>query len=473
MKLGYSRLSSEAQTDGLSLEAQAEILGRAGCDRIYTDIESGWKGRSGESSDREQFQQMLADARQFRGDGWPVEIIFPEFSRWARNTITSMGLIEELEGIGITLRSMDIGPISVQTAGQWLNTMQQSMMAEFYSRQLSDKLQRTYKLKRSTGRPLQHKQPFGWRLSADKTKLEPNTAPFGQTGRSQWDLARELVQVYLGGASLTSLADHAAKLGIPLSGASAHRWLKNPIHQGHTWWYKQALPKGVYRNKGNNEREFIWNTHEPLITPAEWEVIEQRLAAGKRNWGINAGREINTLQGLCICADCGLKLKRSHSPTTANPDYSVMRCYNNQCQAKTYPHHKIEAKIIEAIISRSAELAEEAIRPVEPEKPAELIALESQRLEIAALMDRSSLPALQEALEQVDAQIAQFRQPKESESSREDYLEMAELISDPALYEDLSAFEKQLIFKSLIKHIIVKTSRPLASKGVQEVIFKF
>ena len=103
---------------------------------------------------------------------------------------------------------------------------------EYYSRR---KLRREAQLhyKRSTGKPLQHKQPFGWQLSADKTQLEPNTAIFKETNRTFWELARELVEFYLAGNSLTALADHAARLGIPLQ----NRWLV-PIHA--SWWSKSS-----------------------------------------------------------------------------------------------------------------------------------------------------------------------------------------------------------------------------------------
>ena len=473
MKLGYARLSSEAQNEGQSLEVQQDRLHKAGCDRIYSEIESGWKGRKGQSSDRIELQRLISEARDLRSQDWPVEIVFARLDRWARHVITSMSLIEELESDGITLRSLDSGVISVATAEKWLEAMQQSVFNEYYSRRISSDVKRSYDYKRSTGKPLQHKQPFGWQLSADKTQLEPNTAIFKETNRTYWELARELVEFYLAGNSLTALADHAAKLGIPLSGASAHRWLVNPIHQGHTWWYKKQLPKGVYRNSSNNEREIIYNTHAPLITSLEWAQIQQRLKDGKQNWGVNASRGLNVLQGLCVCSDCGRKLKRNFSPTTANPNYMIMRCFNNQCPGKSYPFHKIEQALIEAIVEKAYEIAKKAIQPVEEQKPPELIALEKQRADILGMLAVNQLEGLQLALEEIQAKISKLKSPAPTPASRQDMVDMAALISNPESYESLTLVEKRFLFSKLCSEILVKASGPLDGRGVLSVTLTF
>lgn len=473
MKLGYRRLSSEQQTDGLSLEAQQKILEKAECDRIYTDIESGWRGKSGESSDREDFQKMLADARQLRSEGWPVEIVFPEFTRWARNTITSMGLIEELEAEGITLRSMDIGPISVQTAGQWLNTMQQSVMAEFYSRQLSDKLQRTYELKRNTGRPLQHKQPFGWALSEDKSKLVPNTNLWKSTGRTPYDIADELIKMYIAGSSLEACAKRGIELELPWAASTFRKWMLNPIHQGHTWWYKQKLKKGEHRSSKNNEREILYNTHEPLITPSQFAAIQQRLKDGKQIWGRNTKGRLNVLRGLAICADCGRKLGRDPNPTTANPDWSTLRCYNNLCKGSRYGHDYVEEALVDTIREHAQELAERGSQPLEAQKPAQLIALEQQREQLLQMIENTKLPGLTQALQELDTKIKQFDRPLPAELSTEETANLIELLSTPSEFMKLPDNTRRIYYTALCDSIIVKVSGPLKERGIVEINLKF
>ncbi len=477
MKLGYSRLSSEAQTEGLSLEAQKDILERADCDRIYTDVESGWTGKSGKSSDREEFQKMLTDARNLRADNWPVEIIFPEFSRWARNTITSMGLIEELENIGVTLRSMDIGVISVATAGQWLNTMQQSMMAEFYSRNLSDKVRRMYDLKRSTGRPLQHKPPLGWKLSDDRQCLLPNHDFYKDTGYTQWELSRKLVELYLESGSFGVVERWANGIGLSWHASTIRKWMINPINQGHTWWYKQKLRKGQYRNTTNSEREFIYNTHEPLITPGEMERIKQRMIEGGQNRGINIRRGVSSLQGLAYCAACGHTMKRSANPTTKRKDYAYLRCVYPGCEVqhgRSYPYDKAEQALIDAIVDHAEDVARLGIEPEEKVKPAELIKLEADRDEIMQLLKRRESPGLRQALEEVEAQIGKFSEPEDAVIDPGDLQDMVDAISNPKIFDLLSREEKRTIFVALCQKIIVDVSaKRMRDRKILEIVLKF
>ena len=475
MKLGYSRLSSEVQTGGLSLEAQKEILDRAGCDRIYTDVESGWTGRGGESSDRTEFQKLLADARKLRKDGWPVEIIFPEFSRWARSTITSMGLIEELEEIGITLRSMDIGVVSVATAGQWLNTMQQSMVAEFYSRNLSDKGKRMYELKRATGKPLQHKPPLGWKLSKDRKKLEPNHEPYEGSDFTHWELGRKLVEMYLEWGSFSAIERWGWENGLRLHAAVVRKWMINPINQGHTWWYKQPIKKGQWRNSSNNEKEIIYNTHEPLITPGEMVQIEQKMNDASQNRGFIMKHGPCTLQGLVFCSSCGRSMKRTGNPTTKRKNYAYVRCYHQGCDIKTgksYPYDKVEQALIEAIVARANDAARLATNSTEDEpKSVELIKLESDRDELLEMLERRESAGLRHALDELNTQIARFSEPQPVNLDK--MSDMIEAISDPEMFDNLTRDEKRTIFVTLCEKIVVDLSGKMKDRKITKIALKF
>lgn len=474
MKLGYARLSSEAQADGQSLELQQERLEKYGCDRVYAEIESGWKGRKGDSGDRLELQRLIGDAKKLKADGWPVEIVFARLDRWARNTLTSMQLIEDLEESGITLRSLDTGVISVATAGKWLEAMQASVFNEYYSRRISSDVKRTYQHKRNTGKPLQHKAPFGWSLSQDRTRLKPDMEPYKDSGMAAWAMARHFIDLYVGGKSFEAVAKEAVRLGLPWSSSTMRRWMLNPIHQGHTWWYKYALKKGQYRNSTNNEREFIYNTHEVLITQADLSRIQQRIKDGKQNWGANASRKINVLQGLCVCATCGCNLKRAVNPTTKNPDYAYVRCFNNKCVGRSFPYHKVEQALIEDIIKQAEVLAKKATAPIDRQKPAELIALESQRAEIIKLLELRESDGLKQALLEIDAQIGSLTKPVKAGVAPQDLQAMIEAIEDPETFEEMSQEERRLIFVALCDRIVVDVSGPkMKNRFIKEIILKF
>ncbi|MEM9007666.1 MAG: recombinase family protein, partial [Cyanobacteria bacterium P01_F01_bin.86] len=101
MIFGYCRLSTIEQSRGQTLEAQISLLEQWGIDKVYYDLESGRK------TDREQFNQMLDDARKTAAQGEAVIIRVARHDRWARNVVYSLQTIEELESLGVVLESRD------------------------------------------------------------------------------------------------------------------------------------------------------------------------------------------------------------------------------------------------------------------------------------------------------------------------------------------------------------------------------
>ncbi|MEM9263904.1 MAG: recombinase family protein [Cyanobacteria bacterium P01_F01_bin.13] len=464
MKLGYVRLSRESQAKGETLQAQVERLESRECDRIYSDLESGWKGRGGGAEDREQFRELIADAKKFRAQSWPVTIIFARIDRWGRSASVNVKTIEDLEKIGCELISLDTGRVSTRTAGEWLSTMQGSMFAEYWSRQLSDNLNRYNERRRNLSRPLGTHAPFGWKFTEDRSGYEPHP--------ENWELANELVQMYLDGVSCAECAKYSTSQGRRFVQSTFSKWLRNPVHRGHIWCWN---PPKHRRKKGDPPPEQIileYAAHEPLITHQQWAIIEKQLSERRFLWGRNNNKK-HPLQGLCLCSACGHRLVRNIGVKNGYK-WPSLRCDNTLCDAGAYSYRKAEDAVITAICSAVDRLAEAYALPPESAKSPELIKLEDERAQIQALYNQTPLDGLGKALEEINQRIIQLSaQPVAPVLNKEELREFALAVADPDVWGEADDDLKREIYQGLIESIIINCSKNRADKKVEEIKLRF
>ena len=460
MKLGYVRLSREAQAEGETLKAQVERLEAQKCDRIYSDVESGWKGRGEGAQDREHFQELITDAKDLRVQGWPVEIIFARIDRWGRSTSVNVQTIEELEAIGCELTSLDTGKVSTRTAGEWLATMQHSMFAEYWSRQLSDNLRRYNERQRKLSRPLGTQPPFGWKFNEDRSGFEPHP--------EDWALANELIEMYCSGDSTANCARYSTSKGRRFVQGTFSRWLKNPVHRGHIWYFD---PPKHLRKKGDPAPKQViaqYNAHEPLITPEQWKVIEKQTTERRFFWGRNAGKH-HPLQSLCFCAACGNRLTRNINQKNGYKWHSL-RCDNTLCDAGAFSYKKAEQAVIEAICNAVDRLQDAYAIPPEPIKPPELLQLERQRDEIKALYEKSSLDGLGDALEEIQAKINAFNlETGPSVATQEELKDLALAVADPDVWSEAPDDLRREIYQGLVERVVINCSKVKKEKRIESI----
>src|ERR1039458_2818398 len=90
MKIGYARVSTQGQT----LDAQVEQLGRAGCSTIYREVASG--GRS----DRVRLRALLAGLKP------GTTIVVTRLDRLARSTVDLLNIIKTVAEKGCLFVSL-------------------------------------------------------------------------------------------------------------------------------------------------------------------------------------------------------------------------------------------------------------------------------------------------------------------------------------------------------------------------------
>lgn len=106
--IGYARVSTAEQ----SAELQTKALREAGCDRIFTD-----HGVSGARASRPELDKMLDHLR--KGD----ELVIWKLDRLGRNTKNLLELVEQLEGKGVTFRSLTEGISTTGPMGKAMLTI--------------------------------------------------------------------------------------------------------------------------------------------------------------------------------------------------------------------------------------------------------------------------------------------------------------------------------------------------------------
>ncbi|GGD79438.1 resolvase [Emticicia aquatilis] len=99
MEVGYARVSTQEQ----NLDLQLDALNKAGVKKIFTDKVSGAK------SQKPQLEELLKYAR--KGD----TIVVWRLDRLGRTTVQLIQFVEELQKLGISLKSLT-EPIDTSTA---------------------------------------------------------------------------------------------------------------------------------------------------------------------------------------------------------------------------------------------------------------------------------------------------------------------------------------------------------------------
>ena len=248
-----------------------------------------------------------------------------------------MESLADLESAGVQVKELTTGQeITLQTASGLLTTGLKSLMAHYYSVELSGRLERANVQMRRQGKPVNGVPPFGYQRSADNSRFEPGP---------DWDKARDAVDYYLDVGSLGKLAAMMkARHGLARSRTAWRVWIKNPVLRGHLHYLKT--------------NEWRYNTHPALISEDEYRRIEYWISLNRQLRGNNQGR-IHAVPPVVFCV-CGCRCRpinrrsnryflcAANSGQYSSPDCS----YTQSCRQDT-----IEAAIQEAFVDAAEAIA--------------------------------------------------------------------------------------------------------------------
>ena len=337
---GYVRVSSRRQRDESdSPENQEALLRSAGCTRIYRDLAvSGFSYKQRRRA--VDFIRLLEDIRS----GAIGKLKTTRVDRIARRDEIFQEILKACEDHSVPFEALASGAIDTKTPASWLNVKMQIVMAEFYSRQLSQSIRTARQSLLARGVPLRQSSSLPFHLMR-----EPGTK-FGVIPGPKFDEARQAVlRITKGELSLNQASD---LLGI--SGHAASRWIRRKNLCGH-----------MVDGKNNIMIRDCWPA---LVNEQEHEAAMAMIHSRRPRWGVNARREPHSLSGIVYCAKCGRMMVYA---TTGTRQY--LRCSGARVCAlstRTVPSHVVETQlVVDHLLPHMSTLAAQLAQPVAAAPP--------------------------------------------------------------------------------------------------------
>ncbi len=234
----------------------AEIWGQE-VDRIYQDL-----------GGRQQLQQLLKDCQTE-----PVKYLLIQRFEELGDTVQQVcAHLEQLENLGIELIVTD----EKQTENR-ANLLQ--ILAEIQRSQHSRSIRKGHARNRIKSGIPPGKAPYGYRRGKDKYAIDKTASP----------AVKDFFEHFIIYGSLRGSVRHLAKkYSKKISVSTGRRWLTNPAYRGDL----------AYQND-----QVISNTHVPIISRSEAAQVD-RLLRRNRSLSPRSASAPRSLAGLAICAEC-------------------------------------------------------------------------------------------------------------------------------------------------------------------------
>lgn len=319
----YARVSTVTHSQQHTLEEQinrlrASLLSRGEAvadDHIFRD-----EGRSGATLNRPALDRLRDQVRL--GDYDRILVTSPD--RLARNYVHQMLLLEELERAGCRVEFLD-QPMG-DTPHDHLLLQIRGAVAEYERALIGDRMRRGRLARYRAGLLLPWTRPvYGYLLDPER----PRDPQGVRVSEAEAAVVRQLFAWYLeDGASLSSIVNRLFAHGIASPSGRA-RWrhttvrflLRNPAYTGTLYaartrtcraqLRRSALAPIGKRNEGvrtprPREEWVTVGTIPALVTPEQYELVQQKLARNRQFAARNNTAHDYLLRALVSCGFCGL-----------------------------------------------------------------------------------------------------------------------------------------------------------------------
>ena len=339
----YGRYSSNNQTEQ-SIEGQLHVCQRY-ADQNDMQIIAEYVDRaiSGKTDERPAFQKMITDSRKKQFEG----VLVYKLDRFARNRFDSAHYKKKLKDNGVKVISATEN-ISDNPEGILLESLLEGMN-EFYSEELSQKVNRGLAESFSKGYYMKKIPPFGYQIIDRKLVIDEATAPY----------AREIFERYNKGQKIVKITEWLNSLG--MTNQLGNKWrpmnvsthLHNRTYMGEYYYGQFEKPMPV-----------------PALVSAElFDSVQEKLKASAHRSHQKSDYDF-ILTGKMICAECG----HSVSGSTANKKDHYYYCRHckkesRHCVPADDLHEKVFAALSEYLTeAKIDELASAAFAVYEKEQ---------------------------------------------------------------------------------------------------------
>ena len=299
-----TRVSSDKQEDGYSLEAQRENLTQY-CDRMgfinrkfFELVESATQG------DRKEFVAMLDEVEKSKEK---VALVCTKTDRLQRG-FTHLPLLRDLivkDKLEIHLAYENKVITCSSGSSDWLTFNFFTMVAEDFTNRISENVKQSVERKIMLGE-WSGAAPLGYRNSrseSDKSVITPDP-------ERDFIIRRMFEEFSFGSDTLGSMVRklkawglRSKRNGYYLSKAAVSKMFNNPFYYG-----EMRIKGEVYRHK-----------YQPIISREVWEKCQSLLHRPAR---FKYGQRPNLFRGILRCARCGSAI----IPTVAKGRYRYLQC---------------------------------------------------------------------------------------------------------------------------------------------------
>ena len=322
-------------------------------------------GHTGTDTDREHFQEMMADIMNRKINC----VVVKDLSRLARNYSDAGSLIDNLfVQMGVRFISLAenvdsyLDPDSVSD----IKVPITNVMNDNYCFQTSKKIRQVFDYKRRNGQYIGAFAPFGYvKAPDDKHQLvvDPDAAGVVKLVYSMFlqGNSKRAVSLYLNEHGIPSPAAYRRIKGLPTPSDPAdnpmwgarmiHEILTNEIYTGDLVQGRRRVKSyKVHQIEAVPEEDWVRvpNTHEAIIDRETFEKVKGLLKRDTRT--SPNGRQVHLFSGFLRCADCGKALTRSLSGRYV---YYACSTYKNRsrtaCTMHSIKHNRLEAAVLFAI----------------------------------------------------------------------------------------------------------------------------
>lgn len=362
---GYARVSTDKDEQFTSFQAQTDyytqyIQSNPAWEfvKVYTD-----EGITGTSTrHREGFNQMVEDALAGKID----LIVTKSVSRFARNTVDSLTTVRKLKEHGVEVYFEKENIYTFDGKGELLITIMSSLAQE-ESRSISENVTWGQRKRMADGKvTIPYKNFLGYERGESKD-APPVVNP------EQAEIVKRIYREFKSGKSSWTIAKDLTADGIPTP-AGKTNWqhstiesiLTNEKYRGSALLQKKITTDFLSKRQKPNEREapqyYIEQSHEAIIPPDEWEIVQLEMARRKALGHKYSGNSIFSAR--LVCADCGEFFGPKVWNSTSKYRRTIWQCNGKFKGARrcTTPHldeETIKAAFVQAfnsIIQNKAEL---------------------------------------------------------------------------------------------------------------------
>ncbi len=344
----YTRVSTEIQVDGFSLDAQEEEI-RAFAKQRNINIVGQYsdEGKSGKNAEqRPAFNQMMEDIRR-RKDNIRYVLVF-KLSRFARNTSDTAKYLQELASYGIGLLgikdSIDTSTVTGKMIANIMGAVAEVELENIHEQTLAGRQQ-----KARSGLWNGAQAPYGYCLENKMLEVNPSEADvvkeifrlYTEEGQSLQYITRKLndenvTREQRGNTKFSGFTDRTVR-----------SILKNPVYAGKIAYGRRHTVKVEGTNnetkvvKQNDESKIIIvdGLHEAIISEGTFEKAQNLLSkrASHRKTRSDS-TNVYPLTGLIKCPDCGKNIFGYTAPARPKkngkegfyPRYVSYRCISGR-----------------------------------------------------------------------------------------------------------------------------------------------